>query len=90
MFINYRFKNTTRNRIQPVQDAMALGVDMQFNAFIEWAFLGLVGSGVVILWQMKESMATLNSKIEILIVKHESARKDIDDHEDRIRNLEGV
>ena len=67
---------------------MDLGVSMQFGAFIEWAFLGLVGSGVVILWQMKESMATLNSKIEILIVKHESARKDIDDHEYRIRNLE--
>lgn len=61
---------------------------MQFGAFIEWAFLGLVGGGVAILWQMKESMNTLNEKISVLIYQHEQARQDIDDHETRIRDLE--
>lgn len=61
---------------------------MQFSSFIEWAFLGLVGGGVYILWQMKESMNSLNTKIEVLIQQHEQARKDIDDHEFRIRDLE--
>lgn len=61
---------------------------MQFTAFIEWAFLGLVGGGVYILWQMKESMSDLNAKIEILIVKHELAEIKIRDHEDRLRELE--
>lgn len=61
---------------------------MQFANFMEWAFLGLTSGGVYILWQMKESMSQLNSKIEVLIEKHEQAREDIDDHESRIRYLE--
>lgn len=61
---------------------------MDFSAFIQWAFLGLVGGGVTILWQMKESMNTLNNKIGVLITQHEQARKDLDDHEGRIRQLE--
>lgn len=61
---------------------------MQFGSFIEWAFLGLVSGGIYILYQMKESMSNLNEKIGILITQHEQARKDLDDHEDRIRELE--
>lgn len=61
---------------------------MEFSAFVQWGFLGLVGGGVTILWQMKESMNSLNEKIGILIVQHEQARKDLDDHEERIRDLE--
>lgn len=61
---------------------------MNFDAFVQWGFLGLVSGGVFILWQMKESMNNLNTKIEVLITQHEEARKDIDDHEDRIRKLE--
>jgi hypothetical protein len=64
------------------------GSNMQFNAFIEWAFLGLVSGGIYILYQMKESMSSLNEKIGVLIVQHEQARKDLDDHEERIRDLE--
>jgi hypothetical protein len=37
---------------------------------------------------MKESVNHLNSKIEVLIVQHEMARKDLDDHELRLRELE--
>jgi len=61
---------------------------MQFANFIEWAFLGVVSGGVYILWQMKESVSDLNTKIEVLIQQHEESRKDIDDHEDRLRELE--
>jgi pyrimidine operon attenuation protein/uracil phosphoribosyltransferase len=61
---------------------------LTFSAFLEWAFLGVVTGGVYILWQMKESVNHLNSKIEVLIVQHEMARKDLDDHEIRLRELE--
>jgi hypothetical protein len=61
---------------------------MNFHGFIEWAFLGVVSGGVYILWQMKESLGKLNTKIEVLIAQHEESREDIDDHEDRIRQLE--
>lgn len=61
---------------------------MTFTGFIEWAFLAVVSGGVYILWQMKESLTSLNTKIEVLIVQHETAREDIDDHETRIRELE--
>lgn len=61
---------------------------MSFSQFQEWAFLGIISGGVLILWQMKESVNALNSKIEILIVQHEQARKDIEDHEGRLRHLE--
>lgn len=63
---------------------------MNFNLFIEWAFLGVVTGGVYILWQMKESLTHLNTKIEVLIEQHEQSRKDIDDHEERLRYLERV
>lgn len=61
---------------------------MEFSQFMEWAFLGLCSGGVYILWQMKESITSLNTKIEVLIEKHEQARDDIDDHEERLRHLE--
>ena len=61
---------------------------MIFTEFMEWAFLGVVTGGVYILWQMKESLTNLNTKIKVLITQHEQSRKDIDDHEERIRSLE--
>lgn len=61
---------------------------VNFEGFVSWAFLGLVGGGVAILWQMKEGLNSLNTKIAVLIEQHDKARKDIDDHEDRIRELE--
>lgn len=58
---------------------------MDFSAFKEWVFLGVVSSGVYILWQMKENMSQMNAKLEVLIVRHESAEQKIDDHETRLR-----
>lgn len=61
---------------------------IDFGKFVEWAFLGVVGGGVYILWQMKESIAHLNGKIDVILEKHNQAREDIDDHEARLRGLE--
>lgn len=61
---------------------------MNFSEFMEWGFLGLISSGVYILWLMKESLSTLNTKIEVLVTQHENARQDLSDHESRIRVLE--
>lgn len=61
---------------------------MDFQGFEHWAFLGLVSGGVFILWQLKESVSNLNGKIEVLIIQHEQARLDLNDHEGRIRHLE--
>ena len=61
---------------------------MDFPHFMEWSFLGLCSAGLVVLWQMKESVNILNAKIEVLIVQHTQAREDLDDHEVRLRDLE--
>lgn len=61
---------------------------MNFSQFLEWGFLGLISGGVIILWQMKESLVHLNSKIEVLIVQHENLKNNVDDHEGRLRQLE--
>jgi hypothetical protein len=61
---------------------------MIFSDFVSWAFLGITTGGVYILWQMKESVSSLNTKIEVLIVQHEETKLDIKDHENRLRNLE--
>ena len=61
---------------------------MEFPNFVQWAFLGLVSGGVFIMWQLKESVSSLNGKIEVLIVQHEQAKNDISDHETRIRSIE--
>lgn len=63
---------------------------LSFHGFIEWAFLGVVSGGVYILWQMKESVSSLNTRIEVLIQQHKESRKDIDDHESRLRQLERI
>ena len=61
---------------------------MDFNAFIEWAFLGVVTGGVYVLWQIKGSVEKLNIKIAVLVTEHTQAKETIDDHESRIRDLE--
>jgi hypothetical protein len=61
---------------------------MQFQSFIEWAFLGVVSSGVWVLWLMKQDLTKLNIKIEVLITEHLESKKKIEDHEYRIRDLE--
>ena len=72
-----------------VQQCDEMMIDpIKFSSFVEWAFLGVVSGGVYILWQMKESVSNLNTKIEVLITQHEQAKNKIDDHESRIRDLE--
>lgn len=61
---------------------------MDFTKFMEWAFLGLLCGGVYILWLLKEQVAGLNTKIEIMFNNQIKAEVIIDDHEDRIRYLE--
>ena len=61
---------------------------MRFHKFIEWAFLGIVASGVGVLWQMKESVNQLNTKIEVIVVTQMQTVKEVSDHEMRIRLIE--
>lgn len=63
---------------------------MDFPHFVEWCFLGICSAGVYIMWQMKESMQEINTKIEVLIIQHENTRDDVEDHESRIRRLENA
>lgn len=68
---------------------------MQFSNFVEWAFLSVVTGGVYILWQLKEGVSSLNTKIEVILVKQEHHGNQLDkqegalvDHEKRITKLE--
>lgn len=63
---------------------------MNFSSFIEWAFLAVVSGGVIVLWQMKESVSDLNAKISVLIAEHQQSKETIKDHESRIRSLETI
>lgn len=61
---------------------------MNFDKFKEWVLLSLLTGAVYILWQMKENVSSLNTKIEIVIDHQIYDRKEITDHESRIRGLE--
>ncbi len=61
---------------------------MRFHKFTEWAFLGIVASGVGVLWQMKESVNQLNTKIEVIVVTQMQTVKEVSDHEMRLRVIE--
>lgn len=69
---------------------MAVGgvVNVDFNKFKDWALLGLLSGGVFILWQMKENVSQLNTRIEIMVETQHYDRKEINDHEARIRAIE--
>ena len=54
---------------------------MDFNAFKDWAFLGLLTSGLYILYGLKESVDKLNISIAVVISR-------TDGHEKRIERLE--
>jgi hypothetical protein len=54
---------------------------MDFAAFKDWAFLGVLTGGVYILWQIKTSVDELNVKIAVVINRTDS-------HEKRIEKLE--
>lgn len=61
---------------------------IDFNKFKDWALLGLLSGGIFILWQMKENVSLLNTRIEIMVETQHYANKSINDHEARIRSLE--
>ena len=55
---------------------------MNFAEFKDWAFLGLLGGGVTILYMLKASVDQLNIQIAIVIER-------MNNHEKRIDRLEG-
>lgn len=58
---------------------------MDFIAFKDWAFLGILSGGICagcyILWELKKSVDALNIQIAIIIER-------TDNHEKRIEKLE--
>lgn len=54
---------------------------MNWSEFMSWAFLGLTGGAVGILWLAVKSLVELNIKIAVVIDK-------IEGHEQRIKDLE--
>lgn len=68
---------------------------MTFAEFQQWAFLAVASSGVLILREMNKNIASLNEKVAVLMVGHETTEKKFadqgkkfDDHESRLRKLE--
>jgi len=65
---------------------------MEFSKFIEWAFYGVISGGIYIIAQsinsMKASVIELNVKLATVIEKVSYHEKALDDHHDRIRDLE--
>jgi hypothetical protein len=63
---------------------------MEFSAFIQWAFLGVVSGGVVILYQMKSSMNDLNVKLAVFVERLEHHQEKLDRLENRLDTMERV
>lgn len=61
---------------------------MEFNEFIQWAFLGVVTGGVWVLYQMKGSMNELNIKLAVFVERLEHHQEKIDGMELRLRDIE--
>ena len=61
---------------------------MNFSAFKDWALLGLLSGAVGILLVGVLDVQALNIKMEKIVVEFVETKKDVDDHEDRIRSLE--
>lgn len=61
---------------------------MTFNGFKEWAFLTLLAGGVVVLYQMKETVSEINTKLAVVLVEQNIAKIVLSDHESRLREIE--
>lgn len=65
---------------------------MDFSKFVEWVFYGLIGGGVYVIAEamasMNKSMIQLNINLATVIEKVSSHEKSLDDHHERIRDLE--
>ena len=54
---------------------------MDFTAFMQWCFLGLVSAGVAILYRMKDSMNELNTKLAVFVER-------LEHHQEKLERLE--
>jgi hypothetical protein len=61
---------------------------MQFNDFIQWAFLGVISGGVAILYAMKGTMNELNVKLAVFVERLEHHGELIDKIELRLSEIE--
>lgn len=61
---------------------------MEFNEFIQWAFLGVVTGGVWILYQMKSSMNELNTNLAVIVERLEHHQEKLQGIEVRLRDIE--
>ena len=61
---------------------------MDFNAFINWAFLGLLTGSVIILYGLKNSVDKLNERMAKVIEKMDWHERMLDRHDNRISDLE--
>ena len=63
---------------------------MEFSAFIQWAFLGVITGGVGILYQMKGSMNELNTKLAVFVERLEHHQEKLDKLEGRLDSMERI
>jgi hypothetical protein len=65
---------------------------MEFDKFIEWGFLGLIGAGVgwaaLFLQKISQSIGELNVHVGTILEKTAWHEKELDDHDGRIKKLE--
>jgi len=61
---------------------------VEFNEFIQWAFLGVVTGGVWILYQMKSSMNELNTNLAVIVERLEHHQEKLQGIEVRLRDIE--
>ena len=54
---------------------------MEFSAFIQWGFLGLLSGAVAILYKMAQSMNELNIKLAVFVER-------VDNHQDQLSKIE--
>lgn len=67
-------------------------MDMSFDKFIQWAFLGLVSGGVVYGMRfaavISKSIGELNIKLATLLERTAGHSREIEEHTGRINRLE--
>lgn len=63
---------------------------LDFNIFMQWAFLGSITGLVWILWEIKKSVEKLNVKIAIIVERIENQQEKLSEHHERIARLEGI
>lgn len=66
---------------------------MDFGKFVEWAFLAIIGGSVAwsagFLSRISQSVTELNVKLATIMERLSWQSRELDDHGNRIRKLEG-